>query len=156
MVRFWSEWVRQYPIVSIEDGLAQDDWESWKAITAELGAKVQLVGDDLLVTNPLRVERAVKERACNAPAGEAQSDRDIKRDALGDRGLQTGVESCRVAPIRRDGRYDDRRFGRGVGVRSDQDRRPGATDRGEYNQLLRIEDELGSQTYAGWKALGSE
>jgi enolase len=56
----------QYPIVSIEDGFAQDDWESWKLLTKEIGDKVQIVGDDLLVTNPKRVRRAIKENACNA------------------------------------------------------------------------------------------
>ena len=52
MVAFWVDWVNKYPIVSLEDGLAQDDWEGWKALTAEVGDKVQIVGDDLLVTNP--------------------------------------------------------------------------------------------------------
>ncbi|MHB1449958.1 MAG: phosphopyruvate hydratase, partial [Bellilinea sp.] len=55
MVAFWKNWVEQYPIVSIEDGLAEDDWDGWKHITAEIGSRVQLVGDDLLVTNPARV-----------------------------------------------------------------------------------------------------
>src|SRR5512145_1176639 len=66
MVTFWKNWVDQYPIVSIEDGLAQDDWESWKLMTQELGDRIQIVGDDLLVTNPERVRRAIQEKACNA------------------------------------------------------------------------------------------
>jgi enolase len=66
MVDFWATWVDQYPIVSIEDGLAQDDWESWVLMTEKLGEKVQLVGDDLLVTNPARVRDAIQKRACNA------------------------------------------------------------------------------------------
>src|SRR3990172_6887553 len=66
MVAFWRSWVDQYPIVSIEDGLAEDDWESWAMMTAEMGGKIQLVGDDLLVTNPERVRRAIEQRACNA------------------------------------------------------------------------------------------
>ena len=59
MVEFFSEWVRQYPIVSIEDGLAEDDWDGWKLLTKELGAKVQLVGDDLFVTNTRRLQRGI-------------------------------------------------------------------------------------------------
>src|SRR5512143_980399 len=66
MVAFWKSWVDQYPIVSIEDGLAQDDWESWKLLTREIGGRVQIVGDDLLVTNPERVRRAIAEQSCNA------------------------------------------------------------------------------------------
>ncbi|HPB40659.1 MAG TPA: phosphopyruvate hydratase, partial [Flexilinea sp.] len=59
MVAFWKSWVDQYPIVSIEDGLAQDDWDGWKMLVAELGDRLQIVGDDLLVTNPERVRRAI-------------------------------------------------------------------------------------------------
>jgi enolase len=66
MVAFWKSWVDQYPIVSLEDGLAQDDWEGWKLLTKTLGDRVQIVGDDLLVTNPERVRRAIKENAANA------------------------------------------------------------------------------------------
>ena len=66
MVAFWKSWVDQYPIVSIEDGLAQDDWESWKLMVKEMGDRIQIVGDDLLVTNPERVRRAIKEKAANA------------------------------------------------------------------------------------------
>jgi hypothetical protein len=62
MVGFWKNWVDQYPIVSIEDGLAQDDWEGWKMMTAEMGDRLQIVGDDLLVTNPERVRRGIKEK----------------------------------------------------------------------------------------------
>ncbi len=66
MVAFWKNWVDQYPIVSIEDGLAEDDWEGWQMMMAELGNRIQIVGDDLLVTNPLRVKRAIEAKACNA------------------------------------------------------------------------------------------
>jgi enolase len=66
MVAFWKSWVDQYPIVSIEDGLAQDDWESWVLMTRELGSRIQIVGDDLLVTNPERVRQAIKDKAANA------------------------------------------------------------------------------------------
>jgi enolase len=66
MVEFWAKWVKDYPIVSIEDGLAQDDWDSWTLMVKTLGDKIQIVGDDLLVTNPTRVRRAIKEKAANA------------------------------------------------------------------------------------------
>ncbi|MEW6651104.1 MAG: phosphopyruvate hydratase, partial [Chloroflexota bacterium] len=66
MVAFWKNWVDQFPIVSIEDGFAEDDWDGWKMMYAELGSRIQIVGDDLLVTNPERVKRAMDEKACNA------------------------------------------------------------------------------------------
>ena len=66
MVDFWTEWIEKYPIVSIEDGFAQDDWAGWKNFTAKNGHRLQIVGDDLLVTNPARVARAIEENACNA------------------------------------------------------------------------------------------
>jgi len=66
MVAFWKSWVDQYPIVSIEDGLAQDDWDGWKLMTAELGDRIQIVGDDLLVTNPERGRKGIREQAANA------------------------------------------------------------------------------------------
>jgi enolase len=157
MVRFWSEWVRQYPIVSIEDGLAQDDWESWIAITAELGARVQLVGDDLLVTNPVRVERAVKERACNALL--------VKLNQIGTlTETLRAIEICRQAGWKavvshRSGETEDTTIADlavALGLGQIKTGAPARTDRvAKYNQLLRIEDELGSQAkYAGWKALG--
>src|SRR5512134_3924788 len=66
MVEFWAKWVNDYPIVSIEDGLAQDDWDSWKMLVSKVGDRLQIVGDDLLVTNPARVRRAIQEKAANA------------------------------------------------------------------------------------------
>ena len=59
MVEFWANWVRQYPIVSLEDGMAEDDWEGWKLLTDKLGKKMQLVGDDLFVTNTERLQRGI-------------------------------------------------------------------------------------------------
>lgn len=66
LIQKYSEWSEKFPIVSIEDGLAEDDWQSWTKLTTELGGKLQLVGDDLLVTNPKLLERAIEEKACNA------------------------------------------------------------------------------------------
>ncbi|MCB0142737.1 MAG: phosphopyruvate hydratase, partial [Caldilineaceae bacterium] len=66
LVTLWADWCNRFPIISIEDGMAEDDWDGWKALYRELGQKVQLVGDDLLVTNVQRIERAIKEKACNS------------------------------------------------------------------------------------------
>src|SRR5581483_1435643 len=66
MVRFWADWLDRYPIVSIEDGLAEDDWAGWQFLTRALGERVQLVGDDLFVTNPRRLERGIRERVGNS------------------------------------------------------------------------------------------
>ncbi len=66
MVDLWAGWCEKYPIISIEDGLAEDDWDGWKMLYQRLGSKVQLVGDDLLVTNVERIKRAIHEKACNA------------------------------------------------------------------------------------------
>ena len=66
LIDFWADWVDRYPIVSLEDGLAEDDWEGWTALTERIGDRVQLVGDDLLVTNTRRLERAIRERAANS------------------------------------------------------------------------------------------
>ena len=66
LIDFWADWAERYPIVSLEDGLAEDDWEGWTALTERLGDRIQLVGDDLLVTNTERLARAIRERAANS------------------------------------------------------------------------------------------
>lgn len=66
LVKFWENWARQYPIISIEDGMAEDDWKGWKMLTETIGSKCQLVGDDLFVTNVTRLERGIKENIANA------------------------------------------------------------------------------------------
>jgi enolase len=65
LVEYWVKWCKKYPIVSIEDGMAEDDWKGWKKLTEALGDKVQLVGDDLFVTNVNRLERGIKENTAN-------------------------------------------------------------------------------------------
>jgi enolase len=158
MVRFWAEWVRQYPIVSIEDGLAQDDWDSWKKLTAELGDRVQLVGDDLLVTNPTRVQRAVEERSCNALL--------VKLNQIGTlTETRRAIDVCRQAGWRavishRSGETEDTIIADlAVALELGQIKTgaPARTDRvAKYNQLLRIEEELGAAArYAGWQALAA-
>jgi len=158
MVEFWLNWVRQYPIVSIEDGLAQDDWDSWKLLTKEAGDKLQIVGDDLLVTNPERVRRAIKENACNALL--------VKVNQIGSL-TETieAVETChrngwRAVTSHRSGETEDATIADiAVAFNTGQIKTgaPARSDRvAKYNQLLRIEAELGdSAHYAGWSALKS-
>ncbi len=156
MVEFWLNWIRQYPIVSIEDGLAQDDWEAWKLLTKEIGHKVQIVGDDLLVTNPERVRRAIKEDACNALL--------VKVNQIGSL-TETieAVETChrngwRAVTSHRSGETEDSTIADlAVALNTGQIKTgaPARSDRvAKYNQLLRIEAELGEMAaYAGWSAL---
>ncbi len=156
MVDFWAKWVRDYPIVSIEDGLAQNDWISWKVMTETLGDKVQIVGDDLLVTNPERVRKAIKENAANALL--------VKVNQIGSL-TETieAVELChragwRAVTSHRSGETEDATIADlAVALNTGQIKTgaPARSDRvAKYNQLLRIESELGSEAkYAGWDAL---
>ncbi len=156
MVAFWKSWVDQYPIVSIEDGLAQDDWESWELLTKEIGGRIQIVGDDLLVTNPERVRRAIKEKAANALL--------VKLNQIGTL-TETieAVETCQRAGWRavtshRSGETEDTTIADlAVALNMGQIKTgaPARSDRvAKYNQLLRIEEELGeTAAYAGWSAL---
>jgi enolase len=156
MVAFWKNWADQYPIVSIEDGLAQDDWDGWKMLTQEISNRVQIVGDDLLVTNPERVRKAIKEKACNALL--------VKLNQIGSL-TETieAVETCQRAGWRavtshRSGETEDSTIADlSVALNMGQIKTgaPARSDRvAKYNQLLRIEAELGdSAHYAGWSAL---
>ena len=156
MVAFWKSWVDQYPIVSIEDGLAQDDWEGWKMLVSEVGDRLQIVGDDLLVTNPERVRRAIKEKAANALL--------VKLNQIGSL-TETieAVETCQRAGWRavtshRSGETEDATIADlAVALNMGQIKTgaPARSDRvAKYNQLLRIEAELGdSAGYAGWGTL---
>jgi enolase len=156
MVEFWTKWVKDYPIVSIEDGLAQDDWSAWQLMTKNLGDKVQIVGDDLLVTNPERVRRAIKENAANALL--------VKVNQIGS--LTETIEAVdlcqragwRAVTSHRSGETEDATIADiAVAFNTGQIKTgaPARSDRvAKYNQLLRIEAELGSEArYAGWEAL---
>jgi enolase len=156
MVAFWKKWVDQYPIVSIEDGLAQDDWKSWEYMVQELGSRIQIVGDDLLVTNPERVRRAIKEKAANALL--------VKLNQIGSL-TETieAVETChragwRAVTSHRSGETEDSTIADlAVALNMGQIKTgaPARSDRvAKYNQLLRIEEELDDTAeYAGWAAL---
>ncbi|MBI3669189.1 MAG: phosphopyruvate hydratase [Acidobacteria bacterium] len=146
MVEFWANWVRQYPIVSIEDGLAEDDWAGWKLMTKELGGKVQLVGDDLFVTNTRRLERGISEKVANAIL--------IKLNQIG-----TVIETIEAIDMARKAGYASvvsHRSGEtedtfiadfvvAMGTGQIKTGSASRTDRvAKYNQLLRIEEELGA------------
>ena len=156
MVEFWAKWVKDYPIVSIEDGLAQDDWASWQLMTQKMGSQIQIVGDDLLVTNPERVRRAIKDNAANALL--------VKLNQIGSL-TETieAVETChragwRAVTSHRSGETEDATIADlAVALNTGQIKTgaPARSDRvAKYNQLLRIEAELGDAAkYAGWAAL---
>ncbi len=153
MVAFWGNWVEKYPIVSIEDGLAQDDWEGWKLMVKEMGHKIQIVGDDLLVTNPERVRKGIREEAANSLL--------VKVNQIGSL-TETieSVEACHRAgwtavTSHRSGETEDSTISDlAVALNTGQIKTgaPARSDRvAKYNQLLRIEESLGDMAeYAGW------
>jgi enolase len=156
MVALYEDWVRQYPIISIEDGLAEGDWEGWKALTRALGDRVQLVGDDVFVTNPEILARGIADGIGNAVL--------VKLNQIG-----TVTETLDAVAMARDAGYASvisHRSGEtedttiadlAVGTGAGQIKTGSASrsDRvAKYNQLLRIEEELGTQArYAGPGAL---
>ena len=156
LVQFWKTWVDQFPIVSIEDGLAQDDWDGWKLMVSELGDRIQIVGDDLLVTNSERVRKAIIENAANALL--------VKVNQIGTlTETLEAVEICKKAGWRavtshRSGETEDPTIADiAVALNTGQIKSgaPARTDRmAKYNQLLRIEADLAETArYAGWDAL---
>ncbi len=152
MVRFWEEWVHRYPILSIEDGLHEDDWEGWKELTAAIGHKVQIVGDDLLVTNVKRLQRCIDEKAANSIL--------IKVNQIGTLtetidAVQLAVQNGLTAVIsHRSGETEDTFIADlAVGLNTGMIKTGSASrsDRiAKYNQLLRIEESIGnSAKYTG-------
>ncbi len=158
MVEFLDSWVRQFPIVSIEDGLAEDDWAGWKLLTKQLGRKVQLVGDDIFVTNPRIFARGISERIGNAIL--------IKLNQIGS--VTETIEAIEMARkvgyasivSHRSGETEDTFIADFVVAMGTGQIKTGSgsrTDRvAKYNQLLRIEEQLGSAArFPGRKALAS-
>ncbi|HXA56483.1 MAG TPA: phosphopyruvate hydratase [Candidatus Acidoferrum sp.] len=158
MVEFWANWVRQYPIVSIEDGLAENDWEGWKLVTKTLGSKIQLVGDDAFVTNPKIFARGISEGIANAIL--------IKLNQIGS--VTETIEAVEMARKSKYASIISHRSGEtedafiadlAVAMGSGQIKTGSAsrTDRiAKYNQLLRIEEELGtSARFPGRKAVAA-
>ena len=155
MVDLYAEWVNKYPIVVIEDGLAEDDWDGWKLLNQTIGKKVELVGDDLFVTNVQRIERGIKENAANAVL--------IKLNQIGT--LTETIAAIDMARKAGWGAMVSHRSGETVDsfiadftvAMGTGHLKTGAPARGErvekYNQLMRIEEELGAKAvYAGRKA----
>lgn len=146
MAAFWSDWVSKYPILSIEDGMAEDDWAGWKAHTSSIGEKVQLVGDDLFVTNTKRLQRGIDEQVANSIL--------IKVNQIGT--LTETIEAVNLAKVNaytsvmshRSGETEDTTIADlSVALGTGQIKTGSASrsDRvAKYNRLLRIEEELGS------------
>jgi enolase len=156
MVHFWADWVRQYPIVSIEDGLAEDDWKGWRILTDQLGDKIQLVGDDLFVTNTERLARGIEEGVANSILIKVNQIGTVSEtlDAidLARRDAYTAVISHRSGETE-DTFIADLAVATGVGqIKTGSASR---TDRvAKYNQLLRIEEELSEAArFMGLEAL---
>ncbi len=155
MVAFYVDWVNKYPIISIEDGLAEDDWEGWKKLRAAIGDRVQLVGDDLLVTNTERIQRAIAEKACNALLCKVNQigtlTESIAAVEMSHRAGWTAIVSHRSGETE-DATIADLVVGLNTGqIKTGA---PARSDRvAKYNQLLRIEEELGdAAVYPGLAA----
>jgi enolase len=155
MVAYWDEISQRYPLISLEDGMAEDDWQGWGMLRERIGERVQLVGDDLLVTNVKRLERALDERAANSIL--------IKLNQIGTltetlSAIQMAQRAGWTAVVsHRSGETEDVTIADlAVATNAGQIKTgaPARTDRvAKYNQLLRIEQELGeAATYAGWGA----
>ena len=155
MVRLYEDWVRQYPILSIEDGCAEDDWEGWRILTQALGKKIQLVGDDLFVTNKIRLQQGIDAGVANSIL--------IKVNQIGS--LTETLETMKLAKesdyttvmSHRSGETEDVTIADLAVATNAGQIKTGAPCRGErtakYNQLLRIEEELGRRAvYAGKSA----
>jgi enolase len=158
LIDLWAGWLARYPIVSLEDGLAEADWPGWRALTARLGDRVQLVGDDLLVTNPTFIARAIEEHAANAVL--------IKLNQIGTLSETIGaIDMARGAGWRamishRSGETEDTTIADLAVAMGTGQLKTGAPSRSErvakYNRLLRIEEELGGAArYAGRSAFAA-
>jgi enolase len=155
MPGFWAEIVDRYPVVSIEDGAAEDDWESWKSLTVLVGDRVQLVGDDLFVTSPERLQQGIERGVANSIL--------VKVNQIGT--LSETIEAVRLAQANgytvvmshRSGETEDATIADlavALGTGQIKTGAPARSDRvAKYNQLLRIEEELGAKAqYPGWDA----
>lgn len=156
MVDFWIKWLDQYPIVSLEDGFAQDDWEGWKNFTAQVGNRVQIVGDDLVVTNPKRIARAIEEKSCNSLLVKLNQIGSLTETMQAVTMVQR--EGWTAVCSHRSGETEDTTIADLVVAMNMGQIKTGAPARSDrvakYNQLIRIEVELeDSAQYAGWSAL---
>ncbi|MAU11173.1 MAG: phosphopyruvate hydratase [Anaerolineaceae bacterium] len=152
MVEFWADWCDRYPIISIEDGLDENDWENWSKLVARIGDRVQIVGDDLLVTNTDKVKRAIREKAANALLFKVNQIGSLT-EAFASAQLSQR-HNMTVVTSHRSGETEDNTIADlAVALNAGQIKTgaPARTDRvAKYNQLLRIEEMLGSAAkYAG-------
>jgi enolase len=156
MIALYEEWVRQYPIVSIEDGLAEGDWVGWKKLTDALGSRVQLVGDDVFVTNPEILKRGIDEGIGNAVLVKLNQVGTVS-ETLDAVAMARNAEYASVISHRSGETEDTTIADLAVGTAAGQIKTGSASrsDRvAKYNQLLRIEEELGTNTrYAGQGAI---
>lgn len=145
MVAYWSEWAKKYPIVSIEDGMAEDDWEGWKSLTTALGSKIQLVGDDLFVTNVKRLQKGIDQHIANSILIKVNQIGTVTETINAVQLAQTHAYTTIIS--HRSGETEDTTIADlAVGLNTGQIKTGSAsrTDRiAKYNQLLRIEEELG-------------
>lgn len=158
MVEFWVDWTSRYPIISLEDGLAQDDWENWSRLTAAIGDRVQVVGDDLLVTNVGRIQRAINERAANSLLCKVNQIGTLT-EAIAASHLSQN-HGWTVVASHRSGETEDTTIADlAVALNAGQIKTgaPSRSDRvAKFNQLLRIEEELGeAAVYPGIKAFSN-
>jgi enolase len=155
MCEFWASWVRQYPIVSIEDGMAEDDWAGWKLLTDSLGKKIQLVGDDLFVTNAARLAMGIERGVANSILVKVNQIGTLT-ETLEAMNMAAGAGYTAVVSHRSGETEDSFIADLAVATGAGQIKTGSAsrTDRiAKYNQLLRIEEELASGArFAGRKA----
>jgi enolase len=155
MVKFWAKWVEQYPIISIEDGMAEDDWDGWKLMTEALGSKIQLVGDDLFVTNTERLAQGIEKGVANSILIKVNQIGSLT-ETLAAMQMAAGAHYTNVVSHRSGETEDAFIADLAVATRAGQIKTGSAsrTDRiAKYNQLLRIEEELGDGAkFAGRKA----
>jgi len=158
MVDFLADWCEKYPIISIEDGLHEDDWDSWVALMERVGDKVQIVGDDLLVTAVPRIKTALEQKACNSLLCKVNQIGTLSESIQAVQLVQSHKWTAVVS--HRSGETEDNTIADlAVGMNAGQIKTgaPARSDRvAKYNQLLRIEDELGDMAvYAGRSAFSN-
>ncbi len=158
MVEFWSDWCDRYPIISIEDGLDENDWDNWSRLVAKVGDRVQIVGDDLLVTNVEKVKRAIREKAANSLLFKVNQIGSLTEAFAAAQLAQR--HNMTVVTSHRSGETEDNTIADiAVAMNSGQIKTgaPARTDRiAKYNQLLRIEERLGDAArYAGMAAFAN-